>query len=1595
MENTEEKIDCKEKEIDHSIGDMEQEKERKADVEQNLHHHDVNEHKLNYEVEEIEPEVKGNVNSAIADKTTCASERDIFASKCHVMGENDETVVNELQKGEDTTEENVVKNETNLTYEIMKENYLINDQNEDEDGTKDDVSKLVEKDELTSDLELKGFIKLDEKIQNEDGGAMIYIPQDSLTPVTPSGISSVSEEPSPPSSSSPETLNANNNAKFQANQKTVIETRTVIVPRSLPEVQKVSSEDQGLVSQNLETKAKSPKSYSAQRSERPARGSRGARREDEKARARGDADKGALCTKPVNDDRNKRVERKDKSPQRNYVRDRNRKSESEEHKRGSYKDNQRSDSRRKDFFKQDDKVQKKSDNDKEQLLKGATNKSEVTVIGKKVDKEKNIIEPSTEPDIASQSKLKEEKKEQEDLDAKLKEQEEAKQREEEEEKHAKEIEAEVKDRIAYKMKMRDENLRAPGKRPDEDSFHKLDSSLKKNTAFIKKLKMMGDHNRDSLVNDLKSLNLTKYIGEVASGIYEAKLKMSDVPLAISISSILHQRFADFAPQLLQNFQKNIPQTPKKEEKDSQPIVFDSKVRVEIRLLAELIVHGVFTDKEGLPVLNILLSSILKSDRENHANISIIISFVKHCGEDFAGLVPRKNRTLVEKFGLKLPTSEVFSSQVKSLYRNLLKDHYAILAKHLVRQHKDLQNRERQNRKILQTKGELSEERKRNIEETQVIYQKLLVNTTNLSDLLDLEMPDLPEDEKLREERENDLIGMFGGMKSSSDFDFETSLWEDEDTRTFHENLTDLRTIVPAILFKDNSKQQAPGDQNEEEIDKVESVELPEEDVMNEGKEEVTEEPNEVVEEETEIDDTEEEEAVSNVSLKMQLESFLQRLHTCVNREFIDSAAVEFVMNYNTKANRKKLVKTLFNVPRTRLDLLSFYSRLVATLFPCMPDVATDLVDRLKADFKYHVKKKDQINIESKIKTVRFIGELTKFKMCPKADTLQCLKVLLSDFRHHNIDMTCALLEVCGRFLYRTADSFVRTNALLEQMMRKKTRLHLNDRYETMVENAFFFCNPPETKQAEVKVRPPMHQYIRKLLFKDLTKLTVEKTLRQIRKLPWTDPDIEAYATKCLALVWNVKYSNIHCIANLVAGLVAYHDNVGIMVVDSVMEDIRLGMELNLPELNQRRVSMVKYLGELYNYRMVESAVVFKTLYTLIKFGISLDGTPTQFDPPEHLFRIRLVCTLLDTCGQFFDRGSTKKKLDCFLVYFQQYVLYKKSLAIWDPEIRPFPMDVDNMISDTLEALRPKMKMLASLEESNDEVLKLQNEYIQKLSPVIVPSVATSYQPGQGLTPILESHETDSTVIGTMSSLEDEDYDSDIDFSDNMDRASTGGSQGQSLSQCLNQPEPVDEEDDVDITLDSAGEEEDEDSVTLLKKRPRLIDCPEDEDFTSAFDKMMAETTQHRSSEVIKVPQFDVSVPVHMKRSRKSFTFLQTEQVDEEEEDKKDTINFTLVVRKGNKQQFKGFEVPMSSHLVANLKNREQAELAEKQRVKQITLDINERQEEEEYQETISQMTRVSTVAVATPTRERKPRFYHPKGAPDSDQIFNSTGNRKW
>lgn len=280
----------------------------------------------------------------------------------------------------------------------------------------------------------------------------------------------------------------------------------------------------------------------------------------------------------------------------------------------------------------------------------------------------------------------------------------------------------------------------------------------------------------------------------------------------------------------------------------------------------------------------------------------------------------------------------------------------------------------------------------------------------------------------------------------------------------------------------------------------------------------SEEP--VVEEEA--DDT----TSTTVSNKIVLEAFLNNLANCVNREMIDNAAIDFLLTLNTKHNRKKLVRTLFNVNRTRLDLLPFYARFVAILYPALPEVSNELCQMLRQDFKYHVRKKDQINIESKIKVVRYIGELVKFNLYSKIEALYCLKVLLHDFSHHHIEMACNLLEVCGRFLFCHPESHQRTKVYLEQMMRKKSVMTFDSRYVTQIENAYYYVNPPDIVTVAKKERPIMHQFIRKLLYQDLQKNNTDKILRLMRKLDWNNEEIASYAVKCLTGSHNMKYFNI-------------------------------------------------------------------------------------------------------------------------------------------------------------------------------------------------------------------------------------------------------------------------------------------------------------------------------------------------------------------------------------------------------------------------------------------------------------------------------------
>lgn len=194
-------------------------------------------------------------------------------------------------------------------------------------------------------------------------------------------------------------------------------------------------------------------------------------------------------------------------------------------------------------------------------------------------------------------------------------------------------------RIKQKTELRNQNLNCV--RPPDNHFSKLDSGLKKNTTFVKKLKSFSATQMDALLKDFSTLNLTKYISEVAAAIAEAKLKMSDIPAAINLCSALHRTYADFSANFFENWQKILT------FKVTDKITNSSKLRVDIRFYAELVAVGIFANKTGLPLLGNVLTVLINMDKEEHNNIPILLSFCKHCGEDYAGLMPKKMRDASE------------------------------------------------------------------------------------------------------------------------------------------------------------------------------------------------------------------------------------------------------------------------------------------------------------------------------------------------------------------------------------------------------------------------------------------------------------------------------------------------------------------------------------------------------------------------------------------------------------------------------------------------------------------------------------------------------------------------------------------------------------------------------------------------------------------------------------------------------------------------------------------------------------------------------------------------------------------------------------
>lgn len=624
--------------------------------------------------------------------------------------------------------------------------------------------------------------------------------------------------------------------------------------------------------------------------------------------------------------------------------------------------------------------------------------------------------------------------------------------------------------------------------------------------------------------------------------------------------------------------------------------------------------GKDVDAEPFPLE--VLKDLLGHDRD-HISLALVITFVKSFAWEILGVRLgategandnvngiRDSQSGGEEDGQPSSASRagIVSSGMQQRFKNILSRYFEDLKQHIIRDQKHLNSQAKRDAEAYVKSGTVFEDRQANYDKQAKAQERLIANAQILCDVLDdQEMPDLKEKEV--QEISNEGIGLVKTGEYLRGQAEGAGIWEDEEERRFYENLIDLQDRVPNILLKDGKKDRVDEDFVAKKSD------TPSTNGDAKGTERSTIATTNLDEQST---------AIGNKSMGAQVDSLLTRLPELQSKDAADQLATDFCF-LNSKASRNRLIKAMQDIPKGRSDLLPLYSRAITTLGKCLPDISQGLVTYLDDEFRslQRRKQKDFLGPARTI-NVRYLAELTKFGVVPEHVIFHCLKVGLDDFSRMNIEIIGNLLENCGRYLLRNPDTAPRMASFLETLKRKKEAQHLGHQERMLIENAMYYVDPPQRAAILQKERTPTELFIQKLVYVDLNKRTYAKVAKMIRKLHWEESEVghrssSVYTWLNYAKVVNilekvfskpakVKYSHIYLLADTLSSLYRYHQPFVISVLDNVVEQIVVGLEQNDFKSNQRRIAEARYLGELYVYKMVDSAVVFEMLYRIVTFG---------------------------------------------------------------------------------------------------------------------------------------------------------------------------------------------------------------------------------------------------------------------------------------------------------------------------------------------------------------------------------------------------------
>ncbi|KAJ2883765.1 mRNA decay protein, partial [Coemansia asiatica] len=684
-----------------------------------------------------------------------------------------------------------------------------------------------------------------------------------------------------------------------------------------------------------------------------------------------------------------------------------------------------------------------------------------------------------------------------------------------------------------------------------------------------------------------------------------------------------------------------------------------------------------------------------------------------------------------------------------------------------------------------------------------------------------------------------------------------------------------------------------------------------------------------------------------------LEEILRRLPTFTNKEDVDQTALDFCF-VNNRANRAALIRALVDVPRRQLFLVPYYARMIAVLNPYFSEIGDGVLDELQHEFRWLVRQRFKDLMDTRLKNIKYIAELTKFKVAPLHVAYRCAKVLTEQLHAQNIEVLCSLLEGCGRFLLAQPATADRVSLLLDILIRKRRVLNLDDRTALLIENACSACRPQLAKKTQhVKLRTPYEQFIRKLLYEDLCRDAADRVCQKLRKLPWDglasgdDPQRVRHALiSCFTKPWKIKYSNVYLVTMIAGVLGRLHPWFRVAIVDTVIENIKVGLERNVFAHNQRRMAEMRYFGEMFIFKLVDSRDIVDLLYLILRHGHSaahpMPGRSCDVDPSNEYFRVRMVATLLQTCGPYIRDPSDRQKLSMFAVYFQMYILAKE---------QPLPIDTEYIVDSLYESVFTTVKRF----ESWQEAAQAMSELVQGKTASSSPSSAAANNPVSADT--AEAQQQSASVGGQIVTDQHDSeqrfssaVDGEIGLSDNVLEHSNNGRDSEGKANNNEDDEgngdgDDEDEDEYEDEIVDADEEE-----LLLQQRKEieeaemaearlqleameaLLEQEEEEVLEQEFNRLVVESSDPRKVE--RTTKLDVGIPMNLLGRSSAAQMTSSSAPDAvagatepngkvvERASETDAIKFSLLTGKRQRPVVRDVNIPVESQIARKLRQQE-------------------------------------------------------------------------